>query len=124
LKKHKRQGADALMRHQIKILQSQGTESEACVMNEISKIDELIERKKMTPEEMELHREIIEECREREQKIKEFSESAQRNLKILSREIKSIIEATTFLKNATSELLERTACLYLKLLPKERFYND
>jgi hypothetical protein len=93
-------------------------------MNEISKVDELIEQKKLTPEEMELHQEIIEECREREKKIKEFSESAQRNLKILSREIKSMIEVTTFLKNATSELLERTACLYLKLLPKERFYND
>lgn len=93
-------------------------------MSEICNIDELIRQKKLTPEEMELHREIIEECREREKKIKEYSESAQQNLTILSREIQSIMEVTTLLKKVTHELLRKTAYLYITLLPKERFYND
>ena len=54
-------------------------------MDGIKTIDELIKAKKLTPEEQEKLREIIEECRIRETQIQEASDATQQNLESLSR---------------------------------------
>jgi len=46
----------------------------------MSKVDDLLRDKKLTSEELKLHRDLIEECRRREAAIEEISTATKENL--------------------------------------------
>jgi hypothetical protein len=93
-------------------------------MKEFSSIEELIRSKNLTTEELELHKELIEECRVREQRITEFSKTAQLNLEKLSQSLVTLKQRAVVLGDALRVLQERADNLYLKLLPEEIFYRE
>jgi hypothetical protein len=93
-------------------------------MKELKTVEELIHSKKLTDEELELHKDLIEECRMREQRIAEYSKTAQMNLEKLSHSLVALKQRAVVLGDALKLLQERADNLYLKLLPEEIFYHD
>ena len=93
-------------------------------MKEFRTVEELIQSKNLTAEELELHKELIEECRMREQRITEFSKVAQMNLEKLSQSLVTLRQRAVVLGNALKVLQERADNLYLKLLPEDIFYHE
>lgn len=93
-------------------------------MKELKTVEELIRSKNLTTDELELHRELIEECRMREQRIAEYSKTAQLNLEKLSQSLVSLKQRAVVLGDALRILQERADNLYLKLLPEEIFYRE
>lgn len=87
-------------------------------------IDELIREKGLTPEELESHRQLIDECRAREKKIREYSEDARNNLQKLADSLTTIAQKTQLLSQAVKELIDERDNLYLRLLPEDQFYRE
>jgi cell division protein FtsB len=94
------------------------------VMKELKTVEELIHSKNLTAEELELHKELIEECRAREARIAEYSRIAQANLEKLSQSLTTLKQRAVVLGDALKVLQERADNLYLKLLPEEIFYRE
>lgn len=93
-------------------------------MKEFKTVEELIRSKNLTAEEMELHKDLIEECRVREERIKEFSRIAQMNLDSLSQSLLTLRQRAVVLGDALKVLQERADNLYLRLLPEDVFYRE
>jgi hypothetical protein len=87
-------------------------------------IDDLLKAQGLTAEEMELHRELIQECRERERKIEECRRMTHDNLSRLSRSLEDFSRTTTALSTALEDLLNQADNLYLRTLPPERFFRE
>lgn len=93
-------------------------------MEGIKTVDDLIRAKGLTPEEKEQLRDIIEECRIREMKIREASEATKRNLDALSTNAGMIAQAITLVGRTVQELYEETEKLQLRLMPEHEFYRE
>jgi len=93
-------------------------------MDGIKTIDDLIQAKKLTPEEQEELREIIEECRIRETQIEEASRMTRQNLEGLSRSFGLIVSTISDVGKAVDELHEEVGRLQLKMMPETQFYRD
>jgi hypothetical protein len=92
-------------------------------MIEITAVDDLIRAKGLSAEEQEKLRDIIADCRARELRIKEASESAKRNLEGLSRTIGLIVDNISTIGRAINDLHEEVERLQLKLMPEEQFFR-
>ena len=93
-------------------------------MDGIKTIDDLIKAKKLTPEEQEELREIIEECRIRETQIEEASRVTRQNLEGLSRSFGLIVSAISDVGKAVDELYEEVGRLQLKMMPETQFFRE
>jgi hypothetical protein len=93
-------------------------------MKEFGTVEELIRSKNLTDEELELHKDLIEECRMREERIEEFSKLAQMNLERLSQSLVTLRQRAVVLGDALKILQERADNLYLKLLPEDIFFRE
>jgi hypothetical protein len=93
-------------------------------MKEFQTVEELIRSKNLTDEELELHKDLIEECRAREERISEFSRIAQLNLEKLSQSLVTLRQRAVVLGDSLKILQERADNLYLRLLPEDIFYRE
>ena len=93
-------------------------------MKDRESIDDLIRSKNLTAEELELHKELITECRERESRIEACTEQTRRSLEKVREELRVISERTTCLSYALTRLLDDAESLYLKSLPEEEFFRE
>ena len=93
-------------------------------MDGIKTIDDLIKAKKLTPEEREELREIIEECRIRETQIEEASRVTRQNLEGLSRSFGLIVSTISDVGKAVDELYEEVGRLQLKMMPETHFFRE
>ena len=93
-------------------------------MDGIKTIEDLIKAKKLTPEEQEKLREIIEECRIRETQIQEASDATQQNLESLSRSFGLIVSTVSDVGKAVDELYEEVGRLQLKMMPETQFFRE
>jgi hypothetical protein len=93
-------------------------------MKEFRTVEELIRSKNLTDEELELHKDLIEECRVREERISEFSRIAQLNLEKLSQSLVTLRQRAVVLGDSLKILQERADNLYLRLLPEDIFYHE
>jgi hypothetical protein len=90
----------------------------------IKTVDDLIRAKSLTCEELELHRMIIEECREREKRIDEYRQITEENMRRLAVALKAIAEKTQTLGKALEKLVDATDSLYLKSMPSYKFFRE
>jgi hypothetical protein len=90
----------------------------------IKRLDELINVKNLSPRELELHRELIEECRERETMIEEYSARTQGSLQQLAQACETATERARILAASIEKVLDEMESLCLKLLPEDEFYHD
>ncbi len=93
-------------------------------MDGIKTIDDLIKAKKLTPDEQEKLREIIEECRNRETQIEEASHATQQNIESLSRSFGLIVSTISDVGKAVDGLYEEVGRLQLKMMPETQFYRE
>ncbi|MGD0232618.1 MAG: hypothetical protein ABSC19_20080 [Syntrophorhabdales bacterium] len=93
-------------------------------MDKVSTVDDLIRAKKLTPEEEEQLRDIIEECRSRERQIKEASDSARKNIEALSMVFGTIIDTIATVGRSVDELQAEVGRLQLKMMPEEQFFRE
>ena len=93
-------------------------------MAHIKRLDELISIKNLNPQELELHKELIEECRERETMIEEYSARTQSSLQQLAQACESATERARILAASIEKVLDEMETLCLKLLPDDQFYHE
>jgi hypothetical protein len=98
--------------------------SERATMDEIRTVDELLEAKKVTAEEREFLKDIIETARKNERQIKEYAAQMRTNLSKLSLAVESMEERTFVLNKALQNLLESASSLQLRLMPSDKFYRE
>ncbi|MBA4417118.1 MAG: hypothetical protein C0392_04295 [Syntrophus sp. (in: bacteria)] len=93
-------------------------------MDNIKAVDDLIKAMKLTREEWELFKDLIEETKDRERKIAQCSRQTRENLKKLSEEITLIFEQTAILSKLLVQILDEMEMHYLSALPVDRFYRE
>ena len=102
-----------------------GNESvEKAMIDEIKTVDDLLKAKKVTPEERELLKDIIEVARTNERKIREYAEQMKANFNRLSQALQTMEERTFILNKTLQGLLDATDTLHLRLMPSDKFYRE
>ncbi len=94
------------------------------VMAHIKRLDELISIKNLSPRELELHKKLIEECRDREAMIEEYSARTQGSLQQLAQACETATERAKVLAASIEKVLDEMESLCLKLLPEDQFYHE
>jgi predicted nuclease with TOPRIM domain len=90
----------------------------------IKRVDELIDIKNLSQQEMEVHKELIEECREREAMIEEYSARTQGSLQQLAQACETATERAKVLAASIEKVLDEIESLCLKLLPDDQFFHE
>ncbi len=93
-------------------------------MGNIKRVDQLVNLKNLSTKELELHRELIEECRDRESMIDDFSARTQGSLQQLAVACESATERARVLAASIEKVLDEMETLCLKLLPEDQFYRE
>lgn len=93
-------------------------------MDDISSVDELLKAKNLNADEFDQLKDLIEESRIREKRIREWSSQTRENLERLSQSFQEISERTDQMSHALGIMVEQAEAMYLKLLPKEGFYLE
>ena len=93
-------------------------------MDDVKTVDELLEDKKVTAEERELLKEVIEAARINEKKIREYADQMRANFGRLSQALQAMEERTFILNKALHDLLDATDTLQLRMMPREKFYRE
>ena len=93
-------------------------------MDGVKTIDDLLREKGVTADEEEKLRDIIEECRLREARIKEASEAARENIHALSDALGIIIDTFALVGKSVEALRDEVAQFQLRMMPEEHFYRE
>jgi wyosine [tRNA(Phe)-imidazoG37] synthetase (radical SAM superfamily) len=83
----------------------------------VKTIDDLLREKNLTPEEMEKHRELIEECRMREAQIRAYTRSSQESMKKMNEELGKLARTAEELWQEAQRLTRRVNGIYLRVTP-------
>jgi uncharacterized membrane protein len=94
------------------------------MMNGMTKVSSLLESLNVTEEELELHKELIEECRENERKITEYSSVTKQNIEKLSALYFGMHQMMTILSEVLNYLITEIERLSLSLIPTDMFYRE
>ena len=79
-------------------------------MNGTTTVSGLLESLNVTEEELELHKELIEECRENERKIIEYSSLTNQNIEKISVVLSGMYQTMTVLIDALDYLISFPPC--------------
>ena len=93
-------------------------------MANIKRIDDLLSMKNLSQQELELHKELIEECREREAMIDNYSARTQGSLQQLAQACETATERAKVLATSIEKVLDEMENLCLKLIPEHEFYRE
>ena len=93
-------------------------------MDKKKTVDSLLIAKKLTREEWELFKDLIQETKDREEQITRFSKQARDNYIRLIAEINIFFEKTAILSRILAQTLDEMESNYLRSLPADRFYRE
>ncbi len=86
-------------------------------MKPVKTIDDLIREKDLTAEELERHRELIEECRVRETQLKEYSKATRESVVKMTEELDKLSRTAQELWQEAQRLSRRVNGIYLHVAP-------
>ena len=86
-------------------------------MKPVKTIDDLIRDKGLSAEELERHRELIEECRAREVQLQEYSRSSRESMQRLTDELDKMSRTAEQLWQEAHKLTDRVNGICLRLMP-------
>lgn len=86
-------------------------------MKPVKTIDDLIREKDLTAEELERHRELIEECRVREARLKEYSKATRESMLKMTEELDKLSRTAQELWQEAQRLSRRVNGIYLHVAP-------
>ena len=87
-------------------------------------VNSLLESLNLTEEELELHKELIEECRENERKIAECASLTEQNIEKISIVLSGVSQMMTTLTEVLNHLVAEMERLSLKMMPVDKFYRE
>ncbi len=93
-------------------------------MGDFKSVDELLSMKNLSAQELELHKELIDECRQREAMIDNFSAHTQGSLQQLAQACETATERAKVLAASIEKVLDEMESLCLKMLPEDQFYHE
>ena len=93
-------------------------------MEDIKTVEALIKTKRLAPEELERHRDLVEECLQREKQLEECSARTQDHLVHLSGAMGVLVERTVVLEKTIRRASEEVENLFLRLMPREEFHQE
>jgi hypothetical protein len=88
------------------------------------RVDELIRTKNLSRQELELHKELIEECRQRETILEECAARAEGSLQQLAQACETATMRAKILAASIEKALDEMESLCLKLLPEDQFFRE
>jgi chromosome segregation ATPase len=83
----------------------------------VKTIEDLLREKKLTPEELEQHRELIAECKARESQINAYSQASQESMKKMTDELNKLARTAEELWQEAQKLTNRVNGIYLRATP-------
>ncbi len=86
-------------------------------MKPVKTIDDLIRDKDLSAEELERHRELIEECRAREVQLKEYSRATRESMRRMTEELDKMNRTAEELWQEAQRLSRRVNGIYLHVAP-------
>ncbi len=86
-------------------------------MKPVKTIDDLIREKNLSPEEIERHRALIEECRQREAQIEEYTRATRESMRRMTEELDKLSRTAGELWQEAQRLSRRVNGLQLRIAP-------
>ncbi len=93
-------------------------------MGEYETVDGLLDVLNLSKEELQVHQELIDACRQNEQKLIEYHISTQQNIEKLYTILDTMYERMSVLSVAVDDLVNEAESLSLKMLPADKFYRE
>ena len=87
-------------------------------------VDELLASKELTPEEWELHKELIEDCRKNEAMIAQHQAVTKQNIEKMTSVLDMISVKMVELSVALERIIGEAEDVSLRMLPEHKFYRD
>jgi len=87
------------------------------IVKPVKTIDDLIRDKDLSAEELERHRELIEECRAREVQLKEYSRATRESMRRMTEELDKMSRTAEELWQEAQRLSQRVNGIYLHVAP-------
>ncbi len=87
-------------------------------------VDELLASKDLTPEEWEMHRELIEDCRRNEALIAQNQSVTKENIEKMTAVLDMISVKMVELSVALEKIIGEAEIISLKMLPEDKFYRE
>jgi hypothetical protein len=93
-------------------------------MRDYTTVEALLQYMNITAEERELHKGLIGECLENEQKITECAVSTRNNMERISTVLGGIHKSMVAMDEALENLTKGAEELSLRMLPADKFYHE
>jgi hypothetical protein len=93
-------------------------------MRDYATVEALLQFMNLTADERELHKGLISECLENEQKIAEYSASTKKNIERISTVLSGAYQSMVAIEAALEDLANKAEDLSLRMLPADKFYHE
>jgi hypothetical protein len=93
-------------------------------MRDYTTVEALLESMNITAEERELHKGLIGECLENEQKITECTALTKNNIERISTVLGGIYKSMVAMEEALDNVTKGAEELSLRMLPADKFYHE
>ena len=80
--------------------------------------------KELTPEEWELHKDLIEDCRRNEVLIAEHQATTKQNMERMTNVLDKIAEKMLELSMTLERIIDNAEDASLRMMPEEKFYRE
>jgi len=87
-------------------------------------VDELLASKDMTPEEWEMHKDLIEDCRRNEALIAQSHSVTKQNIEKMTAVLDMISVKMVELSVSLERIIGEAEVISLKMLPDDKFYRE
>ena len=94
-------------------------------MKPVKTIDDLIREKGLSPEEIKRHRDLIEECRQRESQIRDYSRATHESMRRMTEELEKLGRTAGELWQEAQRLASRVHGIQLRIAqaPERKTYH-
>ncbi len=87
-------------------------------------VDELLASKQLTPEEWELHKDLIEDCKRNEALIAQHQAVTKQNMERMTNVLDKIAEKMLELSMTLERIIDNAEDASLRMMPEEKFYRE
>ena len=93
------------------------------IVKTLKTIDDLIREKDLSAQELERHRELIDECRAREVQLQEYSRATRESMQRMTEELDRMSRKAEELWHEAQRLSQRVNGIYLHVAPARKVYH-
>jgi hypothetical protein len=94
------------------------------IMKDYMTVEKLLESMNLTAEERELHKDLIGECLENEQKLTECAAATRNNIERIAAVLGGIYKSMVSMEAALDDLVKEAEEFSLRMIPADKFYRE